>query len=105
MTRTQKILIGAAASLAFAELWHGPLGASERLTGHVERTARAQLDSDEMTQVQARLESAPLSRTLILSGPADDFQRNELTRVMGEIPGVAEVEWDPASLPQQSVAK
>ena len=105
MKPTQKLLIGAAASLAFAELWHGPLGASDRLTGHVERTARAQLNDDEMTQVQARLASAPLSRTLILSGPADNFQRTELLRVMGEIPGVAEVRWDPASLPQESVAK
>ena len=105
MTNRQKLLAGAAASIAFAELWHGPLGAASRLTGHVERTARAQLDHDEMTQVQARLARAPLSRTLILSGPADDFQRKELLRVMGEVPGVGEVRWDPASLPQERIAQ
>ncbi len=105
MTRNQKLLAAAAASVAFAELWHGPLGAAERLTGHVERTARGQLDHDEMTQVQARLARGPLTRTLILSGPADDFQRRELLRIMSEIPGVAEVRWDPASLPQESTAR
>ena len=69
MKPTQKLLIGAAASLAFAELWHGPLGASDRLTGHVERTARAQLNDDEMTQVQARLAKATLGLTPVAWGP------------------------------------
>jgi hypothetical protein len=43
----------------------------------------------------------PLSRRLILSGPADDFQREELVRRLDHIPGVLDVRWDPASLPQE----
>jgi len=43
----------------------------------------------------------PLSRRLILSGPADDFQRTELVRILDETPGVLDVRWDPASLPQE----
>ena len=101
MTRNQKLLIGLAASIAFAELWHGPLGGASRFTGHVERTARNLLDREEMTQVRAHLARAPLNRVLILSGPADDFQREHLPRIMGKVPGVSEVRWDPASLPQE----
>jgi hypothetical protein len=51
--------------------------------------------------VQAKLQRGPLSRRLILSGPADDFQRSELLRILDETPGVLDVRWDPASLPQE----
>lgn len=105
MTRNALLLTGAVATLAVAELYHGPLGASDRLEQRIERQARAELDRNEMTQVRAELKSRPLSRTLVLSGPADDFQRGELVRVMGELPGVDRVEWDPASLPAEEVAR
>jgi hypothetical protein len=105
MSPKKTLLAGAVASLAFAELWHGPLGAGNRLTGQVERTSRRLLDRYEMTQVQARLSRGPLSRTLILSGPADAFQRTELVRVMGEVPGVWAARWDPNSLPKESATR
>ena len=50
-----------------------------------------------MTEVQARLERGPLTRRLILSGPADDFQRSELVRIMDGIPGVADARWAAAA--------
>jgi hypothetical protein len=99
MKRSHLVLLGAAATLGVAELYHGPLGASDRLEARVERAARAKLDRNEMGQIKAELRNQPLTRTLILSGPADDFQRGELVRVMNEVPGVARVEWDPNSLP------
>ena len=102
MTRRQTLLIGAAITLAIAELYHGPLGAADELENRIESQARRVLDVNEMTQVQARLADRPLRRTLILSGPADDFQRSELVRVLGTLPGVGGVEWDPASLPVES---
>ena len=92
---------GVAATLAFGALWHGPFGAGERFAERADALARATLDHYEMTAVSARLERSPLSRTMILSGPADDFQRTELVRIMAEIPGVAEVRWNPASLPHE----
>ena len=101
MTTRGKLLIGAVATLAVAELYHGPLGAAQEMETRIERSARAELDRNEMVQVQARLSERPLSRTLILSGPADDFQRGELVRVMGLLPGVDQVEWDPSSLPAE----
>jgi hypothetical protein len=51
------------------------------------------LDYYEMTQVTAHLHRAPLTRRLILAGPADDFQRSELVRMMGQLPGVSSAGW------------
>jgi hypothetical protein len=76
-----------------AALWHGPLGAAESFSGQVERSVREVLDSWEMTQVQGRLHHGPLTRRVILSGPADDFQRSELARYVGNIPGVSSARW------------
>jgi len=95
------LLLGFAGMTGFTAIWHGPVGAGERLTKRIEGQARRQLDHDEMYQVQARLQREPLSRRLVLSGPADDFQRRELARRLDSIPGVLDVRWDPASLPQE----
>jgi hypothetical protein len=98
MNRASILALGIAGAVGVTWLWHGPLGAADRLAAKVELAARAQLDHDEMLRVQARLERKPLSRRLILSGPADDFQRREIKRRMEALPGVAEAQWDPASL-------
>ena len=90
---------GAVATLAMAELYHGPLGAADELEARVEGQVRNLLVRNEMTMIRAELEQKPLTRTIILSGPADDFQRGELVRVLSDVPGVARVEWDPNSLP------
>jgi len=87
------LAIGAAAALTAAALWHGPLGAADRLTTRVERNARQVLDYYEMSKVSAQLHRDPLTRTLVLSGPADDFQTSELVRVMSQLPGVGNARW------------
>ena len=92
---------GVLASMGAAALWHGPLGAADRFSREVELSARQTLDYWEMTQVQARLHHGPLTRRVILSGPADDFQRSELVRVIGDVPGVSTARWsaDGSGLP------
>ena len=92
---TMIIALGLAASIAAVALWHGPIGAAGSYSARVERAARATLDDWEMSQVEARLGRGPLSRQLILSGPADDFQRGELVRIMSELPGVGRATWSP----------
>ena len=101
MTPRAILFSGLATVVGFSALWHGPLGAGERLAGKAEVAARAQLDRDEMFQVQAKLQRRPLSRRLMVSGPADDFQRREIIRRLDAVPGVLDVRWDPASLPQE----
>ena len=101
MSRRIILLLGLAVVIGFTALWHGPLGAGERRASKAEAAARAQLDRDEMFQIQARIQRGPLGRRLIVSGPADDFQRGEIIRRLDGIPGVLDVRWDPASLPQE----
>jgi hypothetical protein len=104
MSRRTFLLLGLAATVGFTALWHGPLGAGERLATETETRARQTLDYYELPMIQAKLQRGPLSRRLVLSGPADDFQRSELVRILDETPGVLEVRWDPASLPQETGA-
>jgi hypothetical protein len=91
--RKLALLIGIVAVLASMALWHGPAGAAGRFVNAVESVARSTLDYYEMGRVEAGLERNPLGRTMLLSGTADDFQRSELVRILGEIPGVGAVEW------------
>ncbi|GAA3997645.1 hypothetical protein [Sphingomonas humi] len=97
MKRKTMIVLGALATVGVAELWHGPLGAAEEVRGDVEREARALLDYYELPQVTARMDDAPLTRRVILNGPADDFQRRALVEKVGALKGVNEVRWDPSS--------
>jgi len=87
------IALGLALSLAGAAIWHGPLGAANRVTVAVENATRRALDHYEMPQIDARLQRGPLSRQLILSGKADDFQRSELARLMSQVPGASRATW------------
>jgi hypothetical protein len=84
---------GAAASIILAALWHGPLGAADRLASEVQLSAHKVLDYYEMTQITAHLHHGPLTRRLVLSGKADDFQTSELVRIMGAISGVSSARW------------
>lgn len=97
MNRKALVALGALATVGVAELWHGPLGAAAEVEAKVERHARNLLDYYELPQITARMDDKPLTRRLILSGPADDFQRRALVEKVGELPGVNEVRWDPAS--------
>ncbi|HVL79782.1 MAG TPA: hypothetical protein VM346_10925 [Sphingomicrobium sp.] len=85
--------VGAFAAIIAAALWHGPVGAGSRLTAFVEADARAELDRLEMTAVEALAERAPLKRSLVLSGPADEFQRREIRRLMAQTPGIVRARW------------
>jgi hypothetical protein len=97
MNRKALLGLGALATIAVAELWHGPIGAADELENKLERHARNLLDYYELPQISARLDEKPLTRRIILSGPADDFQRRALVEKIGELPGVNDVRWDPAS--------
>lgn len=94
MTRNPVLALGALVTIAAAGIAAGPLGGNRHAAERIEGFARQQLDHDEMTAVTARLAEAPLRRRLILSGPADDFQRTEIVRRMERLPGVAEARWN-----------
>lgn len=91
--RNLAFAIGAIASIALAAFWHGPLGGADRLVREVERDVRATIVFNEIPQVSGHLHHGPLTRRILLSGPADDFQRSELVRIIGEVPGVSSARW------------
>ncbi len=91
--RAVALAIGLVAALALAALWHGPLGAADRFAAKVERDVRATLVYWDIPQVSGHLHRGPLTRRIILSGPADDFQRSELVRIIAEVPGVSTATW------------
>lgn len=91
--RNLALLAGFALTLLAGFIWVGPAGAGERFAAAVEQQARQVLVNYEMTQVQVRVQRSPLARTVILSGPADDFQRAGLVRIMEIVPGVATARW------------
>jgi phosphoribosylamine--glycine ligase len=66
---------------------------AERYVTSVERQTRHVLVDWEMPSVRAVVARDPVKRTLILSGPADDFQRAELVRILNYVPGVGNVRW------------
>lgn len=74
-------------------LWSGPLGGADRFRATVEPAIARTLAYYEMDEVQARLGSAPMTRQVTLSGTADDFQRAELVRIIGSVPGVSRATW------------
>jgi hypothetical protein len=92
--RLRAIVAGLLLSIATACLWHGPLGAADRFSSEVERTARQVLaDNDAPTGMAVQIHRGPLTREMILSGPADDFQHAESVRLVGLIPGVSDATW------------
>lgn len=93
LIRRLSIPFGGVAVLILTALWHGPLGTADRFQTQVEAAVRFTLVDWEMSQVQGRLEQGLLSRTIVLSGPADDFQRRELAAIIGAVPGVSDARW------------
>ena len=81
-------------TVAATLLWSGPLGGGNRFIAQVEPAVNRTLVAYEMTQVHARLGRAPLTRQIILEGPADDLQRSELVRIIGEVRGVSTAVWE-----------
>ena len=97
MNRATIFALGIAATLGFAALWQGPLGAGDRFAQRAELISRRTLDYYELPRVEARVDRHPMTRRIILSGPANDFQRAELIRILDQVPGVLDVRWDPSA--------
>lgn len=95
-----KILIGLLAALVMAWLWHGPGGQGEALINSLEQGARTAAAESELPGVSVRMVRDPLSRTAIVSGTANDLQREGLGSQWGvedyvrNVPGVTRARWD-----------
>jgi hypothetical protein len=100
MPRFAKLLIGLAAALLAGWIGHGPLGQGEAFVGGLEARANGVIRAAELPAVHARFGREPLTREAILSGQADEFQREGQGQFPGlndrvrAIPGVSGVVWE-----------
>ena len=83
MTRSVRFLIGLAAALLAGWVGHGPLGQGAAFIDQLDAQAKAAVKQSELP-VQVRFDRDPLRREAILSGHADQFQREG----MGSLPGI-----------------
>jgi hypothetical protein len=91
--RVIALAAGLAAAMLLTALWHGPFGAADRFAAKVNRGVHQTLVYYEMNQISGHLHRDPLTRRVLLSGVADDFQRSELVRYMNQVPGVGSTSW------------
>jgi hypothetical protein len=91
--RTKSLIAGVLAVLAVNALWHWPARAGNRFAVTVDRIVAEELQRLEMPEISAKVVRSPVRRTLILSGPANDFQQAEFVRIMETAPGVASARW------------
>ena len=100
MRTAYKALIGLSSALLAGWISHGPLGRGEAFIDALQSSAAAEIEQAELTGVQVRFSRDPLSREAILSGPANDFQKegqglfpgiNDRVRA---VPGVSGIRWD-----------
>lgn len=94
-----KFLIGLAAALAVGWVSHGPLGRGEAFIQRLETSLQAVIAAAEIPGVTGQMRREPLARTAVLSGPANQFQREGQGSLPGldeqvlVVPGIARVEW------------
>lgn len=100
MSTGVKFLIGLAAALVAGWVSHGPLGQGEAFVARMEAQAKAVVRDSQLPGVEVRLARDPLGREAILTGTANDFQREGMGLLPGlndrirDVPGVASVRWE-----------
>ena len=100
-----KLLAGLAAALLTGWIWHGPAGQGAALVDALQRRADAAVVAGELPGTSVRLGRDPLSRAAVMSGEANDLQREGLGSGWGmkdyvrSVPGVSTVRWDDEPAP------
>lgn len=95
-----KLLTGLVAALVAGWVSHGPLGQGKAFVDRLEARANAEVQRAELPGVTVRIARDPLRREAILSGPANDFQREGQGLFPGindrirDLPGVAGIRWE-----------
>jgi hypothetical protein len=100
MPTAAKFLIGLAAAWVAGWVSHGPLGQGAAFVNRMEAQAKAVVRESQLPGVEVRFARNPLKREAILSGTANDFQREGMGLLPGlndrirDVPGVASVRWE-----------
>lgn len=99
MPTVAKLLIGFAAALLAGWIAHGPLGRGDLFLDSLQAQTEAVVSEAAVPGVTVSFPRDPLSRVALLTGPANDLQRNGQGGLQGinqrvaAVPGVAAVYW------------
>ena len=99
MSRSVKIAIGLLAVLLMGWLFHGPLGRGAAYADALETQARAAVARAELPGIAVSVMRDPIARIAVLSGEANDLQREGLGSQWGvndyvrAVPGISGVRW------------
>lgn len=95
-----RLLTGLAAALLAGWISHGPLGRGEAFAAKLEAEAKSVVARSEVPGIEVRIARAPLRRRAVLSGEADEFQREGqglfpgLNDRVRAVPGIAAIAWE-----------
>ena len=106
MSPLLKIVIGLAATVLSAWLFHGPGGFGQRVIDRLNAQVQPVVAKQELSTVTARFPS-PLSRDLRFSGEANSFQRQRFIEIIQdqEIRGLRSVGWEQPSRKSEGEAR
>jgi len=99
MRPVHKAIVGLLLALAAAWIWHAPLGRGTQLIDRLEGEARESVASTELPGISVTLSRDPLARVAMLSGRANDLQREGLGSQLGvtdyvrAVEGIGDVRW------------
>lgn len=99
MSRISKFLIGLAAALVAGLVAYWPLGMGQAFVDRLEAGARTMVARADVSGVTVQMQRAPLARKALLTGPANQFQREGMGSLPGinqrvlAVPGMSRVEW------------
>ncbi len=99
MSRIAKFLVGLAAALVVALVAYWPLGMGQAFVDRLEEGANIMVARAEVPGVTVQMQRSPLARKALLTGPANQFQREGMGSLPGinervlAVPGMSRVEW------------
>ena len=99
MSNGVKFLIGLALALAAGWVSHGPLERGEAMVAQLDAELQAVVRDVNIAGVFGQMERQPLARKALLSGPANQFQREGQGSLPGldqrvlAIPGMGGLDW------------
>jgi hypothetical protein len=100
MSPRLKLMIGLSAALVAGWISHGPVGRGEAFAAMLDAKANEEIRLAELPGVRARMQRDPIARVAVMTGNANDFQREGMGQLpgindrIGAIPGIASVRWD-----------
>ena len=107
MSKSVKVAIGLLVVLLMGWIYHGPFGGGAGFANRLEAQAQAAVAQAQLPGIEAKVMRDPIARIAVLSGTANDLQREGLGSQWGindyvrAVPGMSGVRWESDSNPSR----